>query len=155
MNKIKSKIGLSLICIFLIAGTLSAQQENKVPARAGAPGEKLTAEQIEAIKEIRQERAAFRNAFRETLTGNQLDILTKPGLTRQERLKSFGASLSADQIRMIRTHKRVMRLQNNTIRSAVAEHQRMGIRRMGMNKNQQNRTYFQRIRMMKNKHNGI
>ncbi|HKK40985.1 MAG TPA: hypothetical protein VJ963_01160 [Bacteroidales bacterium] len=155
MNKIKLKIGIGILGILLATGSICAQQGNEAPAGTKATGANLTTRQIEAIKAIRQERATFRNAFRETLTGNQLDILTKPGLTRQERLKSFSASLSADQMRMIRAHRRVMRIQNNTIRSAVAEHKRMGIIRMGMNKNQQNRNYFQRVRMQRNKHTGM
>jgi hypothetical protein len=154
MNKIRLKIGLSLLGILLATGIISAQQgdENAVKIKTAAGS--LTGQQIEAIKAIREERAAFRNAFRETLTGNQLDILTKTGLSRQERLRNFRASLSADQLRMIKTHRKMLRIQNNTIRATVAEQQRIGVRRMAQNRNQQNRTYFQRIRM-KNKHMGI
>jgi hypothetical protein len=154
MNKIKLKIGLSLMGIFLFTGIISAQQGINTASEAKKGAGILSNEQIEAIKAIRQERATFRNAFRETLTGNQLDILTRQGLSRQEKLKSFGASLSATQLKMIKAHRRQMRIQNNTIQATIAEQRRMGIMRMAMNKNQQNRTYFQRVRM-KNKHNGM
>ncbi len=154
MNRISSKIVLILLGIFLATGYISAQQGNENAAKATTASEGLTARQIEAIKAIREERAAFRNAFRETLTGNQLDILTKPGLSRQERLRYFGASLTADQLRMIKANRRQMRLQNNTIRATVAEKQQMRIRRMANMRNQQNRTLFQRIRM-KNRHFGM
>ncbi len=154
MNNIRLKIGLSLLGILLFTGIISAQQGNMTASKAKNGAASLSDKQIEALKAIRQERATFRNAFRETLTGNQLDILTRQGLSRQERLRSFGVSLTATQMKMIKAHKRQMRIQNNTIQATIGEQRRMGIMRMAMNKNQQNKTYFKRVKMQ-NKRNGM
>ena len=151
-RKIK-KIFAIMLVIMLVPVTLAAQDIKKPPEKKQT-GPILSTEQIAAIKEVRGKQIIFRNAFRESLTGNQLDILTNPALTREAKLKSFRASLSADQVKMIKTHRNEIRDQNYAIRATLSDGQRMGIRRMAMAKAQQNRAFFQRVRL-KNRHPGI
>jgi hypothetical protein len=151
-RKIKKKFAIMLV-IMLMPVTLAAQ-DIKEPPEKQQNRPILSTEQIAAIKEIRGKQIIFRNAFRESLTGNQLDILSNPALTREGKLKSFRASLSADQIRMIKTHKNEIKAQNYAIRATLSDRQRIGIRRMAMAKAQQNRAFFQRIRL-RNRHPGI
>lgn len=151
-RKIK-KIFAIMLVIMLVPVTLAAQNIKEPPEKQ-QNGPNLSTEQIAALKEIRGKQIIFRNAFRESLTGNQLDILTNPALTREEKLKSFRASLSADQVRMIKTHRNEIREQSRTIRATLSDGNRMGIRRMAMAKAQQNRTFFQRVRL-RNRHPGI
>ncbi len=153
-KRIFHKSLLNLLIIILTSVTLSAQDVKETVTKSQTKGGSLSEGQIAAIKEIRQNQINFRNAFRESLTGNQLDILTNPGFTREEKLKSFQASLSADQIRMIKTHRNEIKSQKYAIRATLSEQQRMGIRRMAMTKAQQNRASFQRVRL-RNRHPGI
>jgi hypothetical protein len=151
-RKIK-KILAIILAMMLVQAKLVAQEIKEAPDKQlSAPT--LSTEQIAAIKEIRGKQIVFRNAFRESLTGSQLDILTNPALTREEKLKSFRASLSSGQLRMIKNHRNEIRAQNFAIRSTLSDRQRMGIRRMAMAKAQQNMAFFQRVRM-RNRHPGI
>jgi hypothetical protein len=107
------------------------------------------AERLAQVKAIRAKQTEVRNVFRETLTGNQLDILTNPALNREEKLSSFRRSLSGTQIHMMKANKKRIRTQNNSLRSVVSGRQRMQIRRMGVYRAQQNRFLYHRAR----KHN--
>jgi hypothetical protein len=122
-------------------------QETEVPSKKPQLYQNNTsAEQIASIKATRAKQIEIRNAFRETLTGNQLDILTNPALSRDAKLTSFRGSLSATQLQMMKANRQQIRTQNNAIRSVVSQQQRMRIRRMGVYRAQQNRYFYKRIR---------
>lgn len=135
---------LTVSGIIFVLGIISAQE---VPASAEKPKltqENITLEQIALLKANRSKQIEFRNSFRQTLSGEQLNILTTPGLSREEKLKSLRNSLNDNQVKMIKANKKQVRIQNFTQRATLSNQQRMQIRRMAMNRSQQNRVLFRR-----------
>ncbi len=143
-----------MLGLLLTSGMLMAQDENETSQAPQVIAGGLTSQQVSAIKAAREKQIAFRNAFRETLTQDQIGILTNTGLSREQKIKSLGTSLSIDQRNMISMHRKEIRSEKYTIRSTFSEQQRMGIRRMAINKAQQNRMFFRKMRL-KNRPTGI
>ena len=149
MKMIIKTVLLSLLEIIFAANIVTAQEvaisANKPkPAREG-----ISEEQLALVKANRSKQIEFRNAFRETLTGNQLDILTDPGLKKEEKLRAFRQSLSDNQVKMMNSNKKQFRAQKNTLRTTFSNQQRSQIRRMAVNRSQQNKVIFRRARMPK------
>ncbi len=147
MGKIVKKVVLNFLAIILTLNMLSAQAITGPADKQKASVDKLSEEQIAIIKENRAKQIQFRNRFKETLTGNQLDILTDRGLTNDERIRLFRSSLSGNQLNMIKSNRKQIRTQNYSLRSALSDQQRMRIRRMAIMRAQQNGVQFPRARM--------
>lgn len=111
--------------------------------------ENISEEQLSILKANRSKQIEFRNAFRETLTGTQLDILTNPRLSHKDKLRSFRASLSDNQVNMIRSNTKQLRTQKFELRSTLTNRERIQIRRMGVNRAHQGRALFQRARIQR------
>ena len=135
-----------LLIVFCTSNKLNGQETTVPVGKPQLNRNDMSAEQIANIKATRAKQIELRNAFRETLTGNQLDILTNPALNREEKLTSFRGSLSGTQLQMMKANRKQVRTQNNALRSAVSSQQRMQIRRMGVYRAQQNRFIYQRTR---------
>jgi hypothetical protein len=146
MNKLISKIIPVALGLLLTSGIIMAQDVKNTSPNNQMPDGVLTSEQVSAIKAAREKQITFRNTFRKTLTKDQIGILTNPGLSRTEKLRYLGTSLSVDQRNMITMHRKEIRAEKYTIRATFSEQQRMGIRRMAINKAQQNRIFFRRMR---------
>lgn len=142
------KIALfNFLGIVFTSNIITAQNVTAPVDRPKASRENLSKEQISILKSNRAKQIEFRNEFRETLTGNQLDMLTNPRLTREDKIKSFRASLSDNQVMMVRTNRKQIRAQNFILRTTVSDQQRMRIRRLALNRAQQNRALYMRARL--------
>ena len=146
MRKFTMSSLLIISVIFFVPNIICAQKDNAQGDKQGISGGKISSEQLALLKANRAKQIEFRNAFRETLSGNQLDILTDPRLTREAKIKSFRASLSDNQVSMIKSNARQVRAQKFEIRSTLSNRQRMQIKRMGINRALHNRVQFQRAR---------
>jgi len=138
---------LIILGVLLTSSIVCAQETTVTGEKPGITRENISEEQLAILKANRSKQIEFRNAFRETLSGTQLDILTNPGLSHKAKLQSFRASLSDNQATMIRSNTKQLRSQKFELRSTLSNRKRIQIRRMGVNRAHQNRALFQRARL--------
>lgn len=149
MSLLLKRAGILISGIVFTAGILFGQENPQLEPKQVTGNRQISPEQLALLKANRAKQIEFRNAFRETLSGNQLDILTDPRLTREAKLKSFKSSLSANQVNLIKSNSKQIRTQKFEIRSTLTNQQRMQIKRMAMVRSNQNRALYQRARMNK------
>jgi len=86
------------------------------------------------IKANKAKQVEFKNAFKKTLSSDQLNLRSDPRLTRYDRIKSFRASFTDDQVAMIRDHQKQMAAQRQLFRSTLTDIQKKQLKMMALNK---------------------
>ncbi len=147
MKILKRIFSLILLTVLVSSEIIMAQEKTNSSGTNKTAREILTAEQKAALKLNREKQIEFRNEFRQTLSGNQLDMLTNPRLTREARIKSFRESLSDNQVNLLKSNRKQIRVQNYNLRTTLTDQQRLRIRRMAIARAQQNRAIFFRARL--------
>jgi len=146
------KAFIKIICLVIVVFLLSvsiiaAQETSNTETSSKSVRAFLTAEQKAELKLNREKQIEFRNQFRETLSENQLGILTDPRLTREAKISSLRASLSDNQVNLIKSNRKQIRTGNVAFKNTLTEQQRLRIRRMAISRAQQNRAVHFRARL--------
>jgi len=135
MKKIIRMGVLSFMGMLFLLDLVSGQ-ETTVNVKNPSKGKiEFTQEQKAMIKARRAKQVEFKKAFRNTLSSEQLNILSDPRLMRYDRLKSFRASFTDDQVAMIKDHRKEMSAQKQLFRSTLTDIQRHHIKMMALNRN--------------------
>lgn len=125
---------LSFIGILFLSNLVSGQETTVTVKNPSTGNVKFTEEQKAMIKARRAKQVEFKNDFKKTLSSNQLNILSDPRLTRYDRIKSYRASFTDDQVVMIKDHRKQMAAQRQLFRSTLTDIQKKQLRMMALNK---------------------
>ena len=135
MKKIIRMGILSFIGIMFLSDLISGQETTATVKNPPKGKIEFTQEQKAMIKVTRAKQLEFKNAFRKTLSPEQLNILSDPRLMRYDRLKSYRASFTDDQVAMIKDHRKQMAAQKQLFRSTLTDIQKQRIKMMALNRN--------------------
>ena len=97
------------------------------------------------LKDDFQKRKELRQAFKATLSQDQKDLLSDPRLMPLDRIKSFRASLSDEQVSMIKADKDQIKAMKVEFRSTLSSEQKIQLRKMAVNRGRLNRSVFERL----------
>ena len=86
------------------------------------------------IKANKAKQVEFKNAFKKTLSSDQQNILSDPRLMRYDRIKSFRASFTDEQVAMIKDHRKEMAANRQLFRSTLTDSQKKQLKMMALNK---------------------
>jgi len=119
---------ISTFLFFLFLGVSSVQSQNKdvMP--------NLTKEQQQLIKEQRELVIANRDAFKGTLTAEQLSILDNKELSKQERLKNLVSTFTAAQKELIAKNRASINALKETFKNSMTSEQRQHMQSQNMSK---------------------
>jgi hypothetical protein len=122
-----SKIVLTLLFFFLI-GISSVQSQNNELMQ------NLTKEQQNLVKQQREIVVANRDAFKATLTAEQLSILDNKELTKQDRLKKLTATFTTKQKELIAKNKQSIDALKETFKNTMTMEQHQQMQSQNMSK---------------------
>jgi len=122
-----SKIVSTLLFFFLI-GISSVQSQNNELMQ------NLTKEQQNLVKQQREIVVANRDAFKATLTAEQLSILDNKELTKQERLKKLGSTFTVTQKELIAKNKQSIDALKETFKNTMTMEQHQQMQSQNMSK---------------------
>jgi hypothetical protein len=125
---------ISFIGILLLSNLISGQETTSTVRNPSTGNVKFTEEQKAMIKANRAKQTEFKNAFKKTLSSDQLNLRSDPRLTRYDRIKSFRASFTDDQVAMIREHQKQMAAQRILFRSTLTDVQKKQLKMMAFNR---------------------
>lgn len=125
---------LSFIGILFLTNLVSGQETTVTVKNPSTGNVKFTEEQKAMIKARRAKQVEFKNDFKKTLSSNQLNILSDPRLTRYDRIKSYRASFTDDQVVIIKDHRKQMATQRQLFRSTLTDIQKKQLRMIALNK---------------------
>lgn len=134
---------ISFMGILLLSNLVSGQETTVSVKNPSTGNVKFTEEQKAMIKANRAKQVEFRNAFRKTLTSDQLNILSDPRLMRYDRIKSFRTSFTDAQVAMIRDHRKEMAAKRQLFRSTLTDIQKKQLKMMALNKKRMRRSVMQ------------
>ena len=140
MKKIIRTGIISFIGILFLSNLVSGQETTVNPKNPSTGNIKFTEEQKAMIKERRAKQVEFKSAFKKTLSADQLNILSDPRLMRYDRIKSYRASFTNEQVAMIRDHRKQMAAQRQLFRSTLTDIQKKQLRMMALSKMRQRRS---------------
>ena len=122
-----SKIVSTLLFFFLI-GISSVQSQNSELMQ------NLTKEQQNLVKQQREIVVANRDAFKATLTAEQLSILDNKELTKQDRLKKLTATFTTTQKELIAKNKQSIDALKETFKNTMTMEQHQQMQSQNMSK---------------------
>lgn len=122
-----SKIVSTLLFFFLI-GISSVQSQNSELMQ------NLTKEQQNLVKQQREIVVANRDAFKATLTAEQLSILDNKELTKQDRLKKLTATFTNTQKELIAKNKQSIDALKETFKNTMTMEQHQQMQSQNMSK---------------------
>jgi transcriptional/translational regulatory protein YebC/TACO1 len=125
---------MSFMGILLLSNLILGQETTATAKNPSTGNVKFTEEQKAMIKATRAKQAEFKNAFKKTLSSDQLNLRSDPRLTRYDRIKSFRASFTDDQVALIREHQKQMAEQRKLFRSSLTDIQKKQLRMIALNK---------------------
>ena len=125
---------ISFIGILLLSNLVSGQETTATVKNPSTGNVKFTDEQKAMIKANKAKQVEFKNAFKKTLSSDQLNLRSDPRLIRYDRIKSFRASFTDDQVDMIRDHQKQMAAQRQLFRSTLTDIQKKQLKMMALNK---------------------
>lgn len=125
---------LSFIGILFLSNLVSGQETTVTVKNPSTGNVKFTEEQKAMIKAKRAKQVEFKSDFNKTLSSNQLNILSDPRLTRYDRIKSYRASFTDDQVAMIKDHRKQMASQRQLFRSTLTDIQKKQLKMMALSK---------------------
>jgi len=108
------------VVLFSAALVVNAQEEVKAPI--------LTEEQKELAVANKEESKANREAFKATLSDEQLAILENKEMTKHEKMKDFAESLSEEQQTMRLANKESMEANRDALRATLTDEQKEAIK---------------------------
>lgn len=118
----------STLLIFLFIGISSVQSQNNEVMQ------NLTQEQQQLMKQQRELVVANREAFKATLTAEQLSILDNKELTKQERLKNLVSTFTTAQKELMSKNKASIDALKETFKNSMTTEQRQHMQTQNMNK---------------------
>lgn len=126
---------LSFMGILFLSDLVSGQETTANVKNPSTGKIEFTQEQKAMIKARRAKQMEFKNAFRNTLSPEQLNILSDPRLMRYDKQKSFRASFTDDQVAMIKDHRKQIAAQKQLFRATLTDIQKQHIKMMALNRN--------------------
>lgn len=121
------KIFLTLL-FFLLIGISNVQAQNNEVMQ------NLTQEQQNLMKQQREIVVANREAFKATLTAEQLSILDNKELTKQERLKKLVSTFTTTQKELIAKNKQSLDALKETFKNSMTMEQHRQMQSQNMSK---------------------
>jgi hypothetical protein len=118
----------STLILFLFIGISSVQSQNNEVMQ------NLTQEQQQLMKQQRELVVANREAFKATLTAEQLSILDNKELTKQERLKNLVSTFTSAQKELMSKNKASIDALKETFKNSMTTEQRQHMQTQNMNK---------------------
>lgn len=118
----------STLLFFLFIGISSVQSQNNEVMQ------NLTQEQQQLMKQQRELVVANREAFKATLTAEQLSILDNKELTKQERLKNLVSTFTSAQKELMSKNKESIDALKETFKNSMSTEQRQHMQSQNMNK---------------------
>jgi ABC-type transporter MlaC component len=118
----------STLILFLFIGISSVQSQNNEVMQ------NLTQEQQQLLKQQRELVVANREAFKATLTAEQLSILDNKELTKQERLKNLVSTFTSAQKELMSKNKANIDALKETFKNSMTTEQRQHMQTQNMNK---------------------
>jgi uncharacterized FlgJ-related protein len=134
---------LSFIGIMFLSNLVSGQETTVTVKDPSTGNVKFTEEQKAMIRARKAKQVEFKNAFKKTLSLDQLNILSDPRLMKYDRIKSYRASFTDDQVAMIRDHRKQIAAQRQLFRSTLTDIQKKQLKMMALNKKRIRRSLMQ------------
>jgi len=125
---------ISFIGILLLSNLVSGQETTATVKNPSTGNVKFTDEQKAMIKANKAKQVEFKNAFKKTLSSDQQNILSDPRLMRYDRIKSFRASFTDEQVAMIKDHRKEIAANRQLFRSTLTDSQKKQLKMMALNK---------------------
>jgi vacuolar-type H+-ATPase subunit I/STV1 len=91
------------------------------------------------LKNNLQKRKELRQAFKATITQDQKDILSDPRVMPAERMKSFRASFTDQQVSIIKSNRKEIKAMKDEFRSTLSAEQKIQLRKMAVKRGRMNR----------------
>jgi hypothetical protein len=137
-----------IFLIMLVATLISAAgTQAQVTDNQLQQTRRLSEEQLALIKANREKQIELRKEFRASLTEQQLNMLRNPDLSREFKIKNLRTSLSEQQTQMLRNNMRNKRIQRAEVMNTMSYQQRLMLRRMYMYRNMTGDNLFYRQRL--------
>ena len=117
MRKLNVSFSLFLLLLFILQGVVAQEKQHDDFAR-----EKIyTPAQIEMIKEQRKLIKADKEAFRATLSAEQLAVFKDESLTREARREAMKAMLSAEQKALLAANRAKAKSLRETFKATITD----------------------------------
>jgi hypothetical protein len=130
MKTIIKSTGFGLLFILLLTGNVFSQELLKAPAKGTGKGMlNLSDKQKEMLKLRAEKVKTFRAEFKSLISQKQKDILGDPRVMPAERMKAFRASLTDQQVAMIKSHREEMKNMRLEFRATLTPEQETIIKR--------------------------